>query len=253
MTAEQDVDGGDGHGTVAAIVVAAGAGRRLGAHEPKAFVAIGGEALYVHSVRAMARSGSVRSVVLVVPDGYAEEAAAALRRVGAAGVAALTVVTGGPSRQASVARGLAAIDPATRIVLVHDAARALAPPSLIRDVVLAVRAGRSAVVPGVPPADTVKQVGDPGPSGAQEVRATLDRARLRMIQTPQGFDRALLERAHRHGGDRAGDEARAAGDDAALVEALGVAVHVIPGDPRAFKITGPHDLAVAAAILGGAA
>lgn len=235
--------------TVAAIVVAAGAGRRLGATLPKAFVSACGEPLYVHASRAMARSGAIDAVVLVAPDGYLDEARAALLDPAATGGLPLVVVAGGPSRQASVARGLAAVSGGTDIVLVHDAARALTPPALIRDVVHAVRDGHRAVVPGLAVADTIKQVGEADASGARPVEATLDRAQLRMIQTPQGFDRALLERAHRHGEQRAHDEASAAGDDAALVEALGEPVYVIPGDPQAFKITGPHDLAIAEAML----
>lgn len=235
--------------TVAAIVVAAGAGRRLGAALPKAFVAACDEPLYVHAARAIARSGAVDSMVVVAPEGYLDEVRAALRRPGAIGEMPLAVVIGGPSRQSSVANGLAAMDPAADVVLVHDAARALTPPSLIRDVVQAVRLGHRAVVPGVPAADTIKQVGEADPTGARPVEATLSRDRLRMIQTPQGFERTLLEQAHRAGAERAHDEERAAGDDAALVEVLGEAVHVIPGDPQAFKITGPHDLAIAEAIL----
>lgn len=234
---------------VAAIVVAAGAGQRLGAMLPKAFVAACGEPLYVHAARAMRESDAVDSLVLVVPDGYADEADAALRRSRAIGAMALAVVVGGPSRQASAARGLAATDPAAEVVLVHDAARALTPPSLIRDIIHAVRLGHRAVVPGVAVADTIKQVGQADPSGARPVEATLSRGELRMIQTPQGFERTLLDRAHRQGEQRAHDEALAAGDDAALVEAIGEQVHVIPGDPQAFKITGPHDLAIAEAIL----
>jgi 2-C-methyl-D-erythritol 4-phosphate cytidylyltransferase len=235
--------------TVAAILVAAGAGKRLGAGRPKAFVELWNEALYVHAARSLLESGAVDSLVVVVPDGYRDEATAALRHRTAIGGVALRVVSGGPSRQASVALGLAALPADADVVLVHDAARALAPPALVSDVARSVRAGHGAVVPGLAVADTVKRVGPADDTGARPVAATLQRDELRLIQTPQGFARDLLERAHRRGADRAADESRSAGDDAALVEELGEQVHVIPGDPTAFKITGPHELLIAAAFL----
>ena len=137
----------------------------------------------------------------------------------------------------------------------HDAARALTPPEVVRRVVAAVRAGHDAVVPALPVTDTVKEIagpgrGDPGdaPAGDVPVEAvvgTPDRTRLRAVQTPQGFAIAALLAAHRLGADRATDEARAASDDAGLVEAAGGAVVVVQGDPRAMKITTPVDLALA--------
>ncbi|MCW2603879.1 MAG: 2-C-methyl-D-erythritol 4-phosphate cytidylyltransferase, partial [Pseudonocardiales bacterium] len=94
-----------------------------------------------------------------------------------------------------------------------------------------------------------KQVGDADDAGIRPVRGTLDRASLRAIQTPQGFGRDLLARAHLAGAARAASDATAIGDDAGLVEALGEAVHVVPGDPLAFKITTAHDLLIAAVFL----
>jgi 2-C-methyl-D-erythritol 4-phosphate cytidylyltransferase len=143
------------------------------------------------------------------------------------------VVAGGAERTDSVAAGLAALRPGDEVVLVHDAARALAPPTLFSRLVREVLAGHDAVVPGLPLTDTVKKVDADG-----VVVATPDRAALRAIQTPQAFRREVLEHAH----------ARAAGgatDDAALVEAVGGHVRVVDGDRLAFKITTPDDLAVA--------
>jgi 2-C-methyl-D-erythritol 4-phosphate cytidylyltransferase len=133
---------------------------------------------------------------------------------------------------------------------VHDAARALASPDLVRRVVAAVLDGHGAVVPGLPVIDTVKQVmtgsaGDPGASSAEQVVTTVDRSMLRTIQTPQGFARELLDRAHRAGAARAATEDTAATDDAALVEALGEPVWVVPGEDDALKITTARDLAIA--------
>ena len=171
----------------------------------------------------------------------------------------IEVVPGSPSsRQASVALGLTAAlaaRPDAVVVLVHDAARALTPPGVVRRVVTAVRAGHDAVVPALPVTDTVKEVslaGRTGPGGApaagvpvEEVVGTPDRARLRAVQTPQGFATATLVAAHRLGADRAADETRAASDDAGLVEAAGGTVVVVEGDPLAMKVTAPLDLALA--------
>jgi 2-C-methyl-D-erythritol 4-phosphate cytidylyltransferase len=96
--------------------------------------------------------------------------------------------------------------------------------------------------------DTIKHVA-PGADGVERVTRTVDRTALRAVQTPQGFDRALLERAHAAAVHRHGDEALSATDDAGLVEDLGVAVHVVPGEAAAAKITTAHDLRVAALTL----
>ena len=217
---------------VACVLVAAGRGERLGEPRPKALVDIAGVPMVEHAVRAMTAS-LVRHVVIVAPGAYVEQVAE-FGRVYAAQFATLTVVAGGDTRQASVACGLDAVPAAAEIVLVHDAARCLAPPGLYDDVARAVRDHHDAVVPGLPVVDTVKEVDDDG-----RVRATLPRPRLRAIQTPQGFRRGVLARAH------AVAVAGEALDDASLVEGMGVAVHVVAGHPDAFKVTGPTDLALA--------
>jgi 2-C-methyl-D-erythritol 4-phosphate cytidylyltransferase len=150
----------------------------------------------------------------------------------------LQVVAGGAERGHSVAAGIAALPSGIGVVLVHDAARCLTPADVFERVIAAVRQGAGAVVPGVPVIDTIKQVDDSG-----WVIGTPDRSGLRAIQTPQGFRRDLLERAHA--------ASSAATDDAALVERLGEKVLVVDGDPRALKITGPADLEAAGRILTG--
>lgn len=149
----------------------------------------------------------------------------------------ITVVAGGAERTHSVAAGLAALRPEVEVVLVHDAARCLAPAALFDRLVAAVRAGHDAVVPGLPVTDTIKQVDADG-----RVVATPERSSLRAIQTPQAFRRTVLARAHDSGAE--------ATDDAALVELLGVAVCVVDGDDLAFKITTSADLERASRILG---
>lgn len=203
------------------IVVAAGTGERFGA--PKQFLPLRG-ALVAH--RAVAATASVcDAVVVVVPEGHTW-----------AGPAVLAAVTGGTTRSASVRAGLAAVPDDTQVVVIHDAARPLASPSLFRDVIDAVEGGAAAAVPAVPIHDTVKRVeGD-------EISETVDRTVLVTVQTPQAFRADALRQAHDGDGD--------ASDDAALVEALGHTVRVVPGDPRNFKLTTTIDMELAMSLLG---
>ncbi len=227
-----------------AIVVAGGSGRRYGG--TKQFELLGGRPVHTWAVEA-ARSVA-DGVVLVVPEGaeialYDEPADG--RGPGPVGAGSTSsqaerherdhrpdfVVTGGATRAASVRAGLLAVPNAAAVIVVHDAARPLATAALFEEVVAAVGAGASAVVPGLPIADTVKQV-----DGAI-VRATLDRRQLVRVQTPQGFIAAALRQAH--AGEPEGT------DDASLLEALGMAVVVVAGEEHNLKITTPPDLALA--------
>jgi 2-C-methyl-D-erythritol 4-phosphate cytidylyltransferase len=221
-------------GDVAVLVPAAGTGVRLGPGAPKALRLLAGEPLLVHAVRRVSAAGSVGCLVVAAPSSEVDAVTELL-----APVAPVTVVAGGRTRQQSVSLALAAVPPGFDIVLVHDAARALAPPSLVEDVAAAVRAGREAVIPVLPVVDTIKEVSTGG-----VVVGTVDRAVLRAVQTPQGFRRGVLSAAHRAGVD-------ALTDDAGLVEKLGVAVHTVPGVPEALKITTPLDLVFAEAVLRG--
>lgn len=234
--------------TTAAILTAAGSGSRLGRDVPKALVPAAGVPLLLRAAQGLVLAG-IPEIVVSCPPGYAGVVTATLAADPVVARARVRVVDGGASRQASVAAALAAVGPEADVVLVHDAARALTPPALVARVEAAVRAGHGAVVPGLPVADTVKQVGPPEADGAAPVRGTPDRAALRAVQTPQGFDRALLDRAHAAGAGRAGDEASAATDDAALCEAIGAPVWVVPGERTAFKITTAEDLVLAEALL----
>lgn len=239
-----------------AVLTAAGSGSRLGMDLPKALVELDGLPLVVHAARRLCASGVVDALVVTAPAGLAEHVAAMLAED--PGVdRPVRAVEGAGTRQASVAAGLRAGLAAREagadgeevdVVLVHDAARPLASPELVRRVVAAVRAGHGAVVPGLPVTDTIKRV-VPEQDGVERVTQTVDRAELRAVQTPQGFDRQVLERAHAAAAHREGDEALAATDDAGLVEDLGVAVHVVPGEAAAAKITTAHDLRVAALTL----
>jgi 2-C-methyl-D-erythritol 4-phosphate cytidylyltransferase len=223
---------------VVAIVPAAGSGERLGAGHPKALVAIAGEPMVVRAVDGLLSSGAVDDVVVVAPATHLDEMASVL-------AARARVVPGGADRVASVALGLAAVDDAA-VVLVHDAARCLCPGDVARAVVAAVRDGHGAVIPALPVADTVRRVDPVG-----RVVGLVDRTGLLAVQTPQGFRPEVLRRAHEAA--RGSSAAARATDDAGLVEALGGEVVTVPGDPRAFKITTPLDLAMAEALLGSSA
>ena len=200
-----------------AVVVAAGAGRRYGG--PKQFALLGGVPVLEWSVR-VARSVA-DEVVLVLPAENVGD--------GAAAAGCRHVVAGGPTRATSVRAGLSAVPAGVEIVVVHDAARPLATPALFARVVEAVRAGAAGAVPGLPVSDTLKRVG-----GGGRITATVDRAELVAVQTPQAFRHAVLRRAHASGAE--------ATDDAALLEALGEEVVVVPGEPRNLKLTDPVDL-----------
>jgi 2-C-methyl-D-erythritol 4-phosphate cytidylyltransferase len=211
--------------SVWAVVVAGGSGTRFG--RPKQFSLLAGRPVAEWSVAACRPTAG--GVVLVVPDGY-------LGRDHGADV----VVTGGSTRSASVRCGLAAVPPSAEVVLVHDAARPLAPPSLFRSVVQALDdLSVAGAVCALPVADTLKRVD----GSLETITGTVNRDGLMAVQTPQAFRADVLRRAH-----AAGDDAT---DDAALVEALGATVRVVPGDPRNIKLTTPADLAVAERLLEG--
>jgi len=222
--------------TTAALVPAAGRGERLGPGEPKALRLLAGEPLLHHAVRTL-----LAVVDLVVVAAPADEVKAVRAGLAVLGGQVL-VVPGGSTRQQSVALALQAVPPEVDVVLVHDAARPLTPVWLVAAVVEAVRGGTAAVVPGLPVADTIKRVNE-----QQQVVGTLDRSELRAIQTPQGFARELLVRAHAAAG---GDVHT---DDAGLVERLGGAVTVIPGSAEAFKVTHAFDLVLAESLLAARA
>lgn len=223
--------------TVAAIVPAAGRGERLGPGAPKALRTIAGVPMLVHAVRSLAAARLVDTVVVAAP--LAEVDAVRSMLAGHEFAADVDVVAGGDTRQHSVRLALRALAGDVDTVLVHDAARPLAPPELADSVVRMIRTGAEAVVPSAPVVDTVKEVDLAG-----RVVRTVDRTQLRAAQTPQGFRRDVLELAH-----EAADDSAPATDDAGLVERLGRPVVVIPGAEEAFKVTSPVDLVLAEVVL----
>jgi 2-C-methyl-D-erythritol 4-phosphate cytidylyltransferase len=208
--------------SVAAVVVAAGQGQRFGG--PKQFAVLNHDTVTAHSVRA-ARAVAER-VVLVVPENYQGN-----------GEGADVVVVGGLTRASSVRAGLEECGDAD-VIVIHDAARPMATPSLFASVVDAVLAGADGAIPGLPIPDTVKRVRREGE--VTVVGETETREELMTVQTPQAFARDVLIRAHANGDD--------ATDDAALVEAVGGRVVVVAGEVDNVKITVPGDLARASSI-----
>jgi 2-C-methyl-D-erythritol 4-phosphate cytidylyltransferase len=213
-----------------AVVTAAGSGERLGAGIPKAFVELGGCTMLERAVDGVLASGVVDRVVVAAPADLVDEAKLLLGD-------RATVVSGGAERPDTVRRALAAVG-APEFVLVHDAARPLTPADQFQRVVAALRDGLRAVIPVLPVADTIKAVDANG-----VVLGTPERSGLRAVQTPQGFETALLRRAYER------SPGFAVTDDASLVEHLGTPVHTVAGDTLAFKITTPLDLALARAVL----
>ena len=216
---------------VDAVVVAAGASRRMGGID-KLTAIVAGRPLLALSTSAMAASPLVDRVVLVVaPDRVAEVASADWLPPGT------SVVAGGDTRQASVAAGvrhLERVDPdgGDRPVLVHDGARPLASVALVEAIAEAV-SRHGAAIPVLPVAETLKRV-DGG-----RVLETVDRAGLASAQTPQGARRRLLLEAW----DRLPpDGPPSFTDEAALLEACTITVHAIPGEPTNLKVTLPDDL-----------
>lgn len=186
----------------------------------------------------MVRARAVQLVVVVAPADGVTEVRALLDSHGVPEAKDIRIVPGGDSRQESVRLGLAALPDEVDVVLVHDAARPLVPVEMVDAVAAAVRDGAPAVVPGLPLADTVKEI-DPA---TDAVVGTPERALLRAVQTPQGFDRATLVKAH-------ATVTSDVTDDAGMVERLGIQVVVVPGHEEAFKVTRPLDLVLAEAVL----
>ena len=222
---------------VIALIAAAGQGTRLGAEVPKAYVELRGRTLLERSVRALLASGVVdEAIVLVSPDMEPEAA----RIIGRIDAAPIRLVHGGSERADSVWAGLQAIPDDDAVVLIHDAARALTPPAMVRGVAKRVLEGAPAAVPVVPVADTIKEV------AADAVVSTPDRSRLRAVQTPQAFRLPALRQANL---DYWAEQPEfTATDDASLMEWHGEHVATVPGDTLAFKITTPIDLTLAHAL-----
>jgi 2-C-methyl-D-erythritol 4-phosphate cytidylyltransferase len=214
-----------------ALIVAAGRGERLGSDRPKALVALGGRPMLEWSVATLRSLPEIERIVVALPADALDAAPDGT-----------VAVPGGAVRSESVREALRACgggDP----VVVHDAARPLAPAALFERALAQLRqSGADAVIAAAPVSDTIKEVGDDG----RTVRRTLDRRRLWAVQTPQVFRREALERALLGADD---ELLAAATDDAWLIERAGGAVEVVESGARNIKITTPTDLKLAELLL----
>lgn len=219
---------------VVALVVAAGSGVRLGGDGPKALRPLVGRPLLQHAIEALI-SGGVTRVVVTIREQDRAQFETALADIDVP----VDLVVGGAERQDSVRLGLTAVAASgARIVLVHDAARPLVPPAVVRAVVDAVRSGATAVVPAIAVADSVRTT-------ASGRSAVVDRSTLVAVQTPQGFDVTTVIRGHTYVHEH---ELRVT-DDAAVCELIGEQVTIVPGSRESLKITDPVDLLLAEAVL----
>ena len=220
--------------SVWALLVAAGAGERLGEERPKAFVKLGELPLLAEPLRRLDESDWVDAIVVAVPEDWEEPAILLAEELSASKVVA--VVRGGGTRAESVRAALAEVPEDALVVLVHDAARPLLSEDVLERVLAPLSEGWDGVVPGVPIVDTVKTV------AGEAVAGTLSREKLIAVQTPQAFVAAKLREAY------AGDLSEAT-DCSSLVEASGGRVKWVEGDPRLLKVTTKADLEQVAAWL----
>jgi 2-C-methyl-D-erythritol 4-phosphate cytidylyltransferase len=215
---------------VGVVIVAAGSGTRTGSTELKQFRWIAGKPMLLHSLQTFMAREDVVQVVCVIPRDYVGDPPPWIFQCD---IDRLLLSVGGRERGESVWNGIEDLPPEARIVLVHDAARPLVDDATIDRVIAAARSGCGAVA-ALPVSDTLKEVAEDG-----RVVRTVERARLWRAQTPQGFPRAMIERAYL-------DARRArvtATDDAALCERLGLEVVVVRGSERGMKVTEESDFA----------
>ena len=220
--------------SVWALLVAAGAGERLGGERPKAFVRLGELPLLAEPLRRLDDSGWVDAIVIAVPAGWEEPAILLAEELNTTKVVA--AVTGGATRAESVRLALAEVPEDAVVSLVHDAARPLIGDDLIERVLGPLSEGWDGVVPGLALRDTIKRVRD------GRVLETVDRTDLYGAQTPQAFLAPILRRAY-------AAELGVATDCASLVEAIGGRVTIVEGDPRLVKVTTKADLDLVASWL----
>jgi 2-C-methyl-D-erythritol 4-phosphate cytidylyltransferase len=220
---------------VGVVIVAGGSGSRVGGKELKQFRWVAGKPMLLHSLQTFMARPDVVSVVCVLPASLAGDPPPWLFQCD---VDRLMISIGGKTRQQSVANGLDDLPDEAELVLIHDAARPFVTNAVIGRVTDAARRDGAAIA-ALPVADTLKEVGE-----GDRITRTVDRAKLWRAQTPQGFTREIIGRAHRDAAAARVD----ATDDAALCERIGVPVTVVLGSERAFKITDESDFTRAEAL-----
>lgn len=221
---------------VGVVIVAGGSGSRIGGGELKQLRWVAGKPMLLHSLQTFQKRADVAMVVCVLPQRYAGDPPPWIFQSDAE---RLLISVGGKHRAESVANGLEDLPTECRTVLIHDAARPLVSDEMIDRVILEARKGHGAIA-ALPVVDTLKRVDAEG-----RITGTVSREALWRAQTPQGFPREIIERAHREA--RANGTHATATDDAALCEALGLPVHVVRGSEKALKVTEEGDFARAEA------
>ena len=223
---------------VAALIPAAGSGRRMGCGVEKQFLQLGGKPLLAHTLARFEATAAIARVVVIVPPGREEYCRQEI--VQPEGFRKVShVVAGAETRQGSVTEGFRCLSADVDVVVVHDGARPFVTPALIQAAIAAAARDGSAIV-ALPESDTVKRVDADG-----AVVETLDRRYLWRAQTPQAFRREILRDALVHAERHHLD----ATDEAALVECLPHPVRVISGSTWNFKITSPDDWRLAELLL----
>ena len=221
---------------VGVVIVAGGSGSRVGGKELKQLRWVAGKPMLLHSLQTFMARSDVVSVVCVLPPAYAGDPPPWIFQCD---VDRLMLSVGGKTRQQSAANGLDDLPDEADIVLVHDAARPGVTDGMITRVIDATRHDGAAIA-ALPVSDTIKSVDSAG-----RITQTVDRSRLWRAQTPQGFRREIIVRAHREGHGTVD-----ATDDAGLCERLGIPVTVVHGDERAMKVTEEADFARVEALFG---
>lgn len=227
---------------VAAIIAAGGRGLRLGADRPKQFLELGGGSILDLSLTALSASDRISEIVVALPSDHLAQTAASWDGRSSKPVA---FVAGGARRQDSVVNAFARTSERADVILVHDAARPFVTPEIIARTVAAAEA-HGAAIAAVPVRDTVKQTRAAEADGSRVIRVTLPRDEIYLAQTPQAFRRDVFV----HMLEAAGH--LEVTDEAMLAERVGVAVHIVDGDPANVKVTTAEDLVLARARFGGA-
>lgn len=223
---------------VAAIIAAAGQGRRFGSAVPKQLLRIGGRTLVERSVDAFAACDRVNEIVVALPPELHDE----LRASFAGAAKPVRTVAGGGRRQDSVANAFDAIAASTDVIVIHDAARAFVSPALIEKTIDAAFESGAAIA-AMGSRDTVKQATRDS-AGRVTIAGTLPREQIFLAQTPQAFTRSVLADAVALG--RSGIDAT---DEAMLAERAGHAVRIVESDASNMKVTTPDDLTLAEAVV----
>ncbi|MFA6448654.1 MAG: 2-C-methyl-D-erythritol 4-phosphate cytidylyltransferase [bacterium] len=222
---------------ISAIIPGAGTGQRMNSQTPKIFIELAGKPLFYHSIQSLVKSGEVDHILLAVPEGFKKRA---LEYNQEWKINNLEIVEGATTRQETVFHALQTLPKTTEMVLIHDGARPLASPELVRAVINGARE-HGACIPSLPCEETVKRV------RSGHVVETLSRDEIHIVQTPQAFYFDLIMEAHNHACERKWRVT----DDATLVERAGRPVATIPGEQSNIKITHPLDLKIAEIIIVG--